>query len=108
MIRAHTLLSKSRPGYQAWRDLRQFKPFRRIGVMVWGLCHIYFVGLCSFLPRGREIATPDGDYVREGDFRLSPYDVISRWLELVSKSPPDAGVNYDNSPSTLAGVINPL
>lgn len=84
MIRAHTLLSKSRPGFQqAWRDLRQFKPFRRIGVMVWSLWRMYSVGFYSSLPRGREISTTDGGCVRGVDFRLSPYDVISRWLALI-------------------------
>lgn len=68
---------------------------------------MYSVGLYSSCPRGMEISTPDGNYVRETDFRLSIYDVIFRWLALTGKPPPDMGENYDNSPSTLAKIINP-
>lgn len=108
MIHSYTVIIKSRPAFQqAWRDIRQVQPFRRVGAMVWTRWRMYSVGLYSSCPRGMEISTPDGDYVRETDFRLSMYDVISRWLALVGKPPPDVGENYDNRPSTLAKIINP-
>ena len=67
---------------------------------------MYSVGQYSSCPRGMEIRTPDGEYVREMGFRLSMYDGTSRWLALVGKPPPDVGENYDNNPSTLDKIIN--
>lgn len=108
MIRAHTNLISRYPGFeQSWREIRQIRPFRRIGVMLWNRWRMYSVGLYSSISRGREVCTPDGDVVQADDFQLSPYDVISRWLALVGKPPPDVGKNYENGNSTLARYINP-
>lgn len=68
---------------------------------------MYSVGLYSSCPRSMEVRTPDGDFVREKDYRSSIYDVISSWLALVGKPPPDVGENYENNPSTVAKIINP-
>ena len=107
MFRAYTSGSPLARFRQAWLDMRQIQPFRRIGVMLWNKWRMYSVGLFTTIPRGASVRTPDGDFVREEDFRLSRYDVFSRWLALVGKPPPDVGENWENVGSTLARYINP-
>lgn len=92
---------------QAWRNMRQIQPFRRIGLMLWNQWRMYSVGLQTAIRRDASVCTPDGDFVRGQDFRLSKYDMYSRWLALVGKPPPDVGENYENVGSTLARYINP-
>jgi hypothetical protein len=107
MIRSHTLIINHRPEFkQAREDLRQIRPFRRIGVVLWNSWRMYSAGLLSSTSRGSN-CTPDGGFVDGNDFRLSMYDISSRWLALVGKPPPDVGENYENLHSTVARIINP-
>lgn len=108
MIRSHTLMINHRPGFkQAREDLRQIRPFRRIGVVLWNSWRMYSVGLLSSTFRGRTKCTPDGGFVDGNDFRLGMYDISSRWLALIEKPPPVVGENYENQHSTVAKIINP-
>lgn len=108
MFRVYTSGSSPLPRFkQAWWDMRQIQPFRRIGVLLWNKWRMYSVGLFTAIPRGTSVRTPDGDFVREEDFRLSMYDVFSRWLALIGKPPPGVGDNWENVGSTLARYINP-
>lgn len=90
MIRSHTRMVTWRSGFeQSSRDLRDMRPFRRLGVSIWDTWRMYSVGLWTNIRRDSERPTPDGGVAYGSAFQLSVYETSARWLALVGKPPPD-------------------
>ncbi|KAL4903619.1 hypothetical protein BDW74DRAFT_168808 [Aspergillus multicolor] len=85
------------PGFaQASQDLRQIRPFRRLGVTIWDKWWMYSVGLLQDTGQTKKyIQTPDGDIIEQGVGQLSLYILCSRWLALVGKRPPYSWSAFD-------------
>ncbi|KAL4962468.1 uncharacterized protein BDV14DRAFT_210621 [Aspergillus stella-maris] len=61
--------------------LSYFRPWRRMGLVIWDSWRMYTVGLC--LLRGTErTPTPDGEFLEAGPPGIGGLDMTSRWLAL--------------------------
>ena len=65
--------------------MREARPFRRLGAILWNDWRMYSVGLHSSTSREKMIPTPDVGFVDGNAGNLTIWDIIPRWLGLVCK-----------------------
>lgn len=69
--------------------LSHFRPWRRLGLVIWDTWRIYTVGLCYFPSRGPGLdpPNPDGSVFEAGHEKPDFGDLGLRWLALVGQLP---------------------